>query len=31
LTDVAPAIATAVYHPTGRRVRDPPIRIELQL
>ena len=28
LTGVAPAIANAVYHATGRRVRDLPIRIE---
>jgi xanthine dehydrogenase YagR molybdenum-binding subunit len=28
LTGVAPAIANAVYHATGRRLRDLPIRIE---
>jgi xanthine dehydrogenase YagR molybdenum-binding subunit len=28
MTGVAPAIANAVYHATGRRVRDLPIRIE---
>jgi xanthine dehydrogenase YagR molybdenum-binding subunit len=28
LTGVAPAIANAVFHATGRRVRDLPIRIE---
>jgi xanthine dehydrogenase YagR molybdenum-binding subunit len=28
LTGVAPAIANAIYHATGRRVRDLPIRIE---
>jgi xanthine dehydrogenase YagR molybdenum-binding subunit len=25
---VAPAVANAVYHATGRRIRDLPIRIE---
>ena len=28
LTGVAPAIANAVFHATGRRLRDLPIRIE---
>jgi xanthine dehydrogenase YagR molybdenum-binding subunit len=28
MTGVAPAIANAVFHATGRRVRDLPIRIE---
>ena len=28
ITGVAPAIASAVHHATGRRVRDLPIRIE---
>jgi xanthine dehydrogenase YagR molybdenum-binding subunit len=28
MTGVAPAIANAIYHATGRRLRDPPIRIE---
>ena len=28
MVGVAPAIANAVYHATGRRLRDLPIRIE---
>src|SRR3546814_9934450 len=28
LVDMAPAVANAVFHATGRRVRDLPIRIE---
>ena len=28
MTGVAPAIASAVFHATGRRLRDLPIRIE---
>jgi len=28
-TGVAPAIANAVYHATGRRIRDLPIRPEM--
>jgi xanthine dehydrogenase YagR molybdenum-binding subunit len=28
MVGVAPAIANAVYHATGRRVRNLPIRIE---
>jgi len=28
MTGVAPAIANAVHHATGRRIRDLPIRIE---
>jgi xanthine dehydrogenase YagR molybdenum-binding subunit len=28
---VAPAIASAVYHATGRRVRELPITLEAQL
>jgi xanthine dehydrogenase YagR molybdenum-binding subunit len=31
LCGVAPAIANAVYHATGRRVRDVPIRVETLL
>jgi xanthine dehydrogenase YagR molybdenum-binding subunit len=28
MTGVAPAIANAIFHATGRRLRDLPIRIE---
>lgn len=28
IVDVAPAIANAVYHATGKRVRELPVRIE---
>ena len=31
MTGVAPAIANAVFHATGRRLRDLPIRIEYLL
>jgi xanthine dehydrogenase YagR molybdenum-binding subunit len=31
IVGVAPAIANAVFHATGRRVRDLPIRIEALL